>query len=482
MKALPKPVTYVYIFLILFCVYCGESLGAIASSDYWDGGSLNDWRGNTAWTQVSVVTTGGNPVGYLSSTSKPGGNPSNTIGAVNESYRYTGNYTAAGVNQVSFDLKLVSGQVGWVAFRVRYHDARYNGWYYRLRSTPLTITHMSPVLPLGEWVHFDVPINPNWTDAEAKAAGWEQEPTSPSFSETMSDVYTVEIRLYSSNLGNTTLGIDNFVLYADRPGPITTAWPPNFQERLTGLWYDRNKPGNGIAIEMQGQKAFIAWFSFERHNNSGNETAEDNATSWVACSGNVTRLAYVSCPAQKWVGWQWGQAYSEPVVSEQPFRMEAKFNYTSFNDDSNDFINFYMYYLGPLPFKSKHLVRFMRDFSPGDPDSRNLTGWWYDPAYNGMGFFIEARGGTLVLVWYNYGDNGAPRWWTTSGDFPDGAQTYTGVLDGWHNGECFLCSYYKQPWMVPGEAGNITINFIDSSHATVEINGITLNIQRFTIP
>ncbi len=474
MKAIYKYLFFVFILLI---GSNSELFAAIATSDNWDDMRLHGWKGNTAWTQVSVVTSGGNPGGYLSSTSKPTGNPANIIGALTDEDRYTGNYTAAGVNQVSFDLMLVSGQANRVVFRARYHDAHYNGWYYRLTYTgqPLRVS----LLPISSWVHFDVPFNPRWSDAEAKAAGWEQEPSCPSFSETMSDVYTIEVRLYSNDPGNTTLAIDNFVVYAARPGPITKRLPPDFQEHFTGLWFEKSKPGNGVALEIQGRKAFLVWFSFNKDDGYGDET---NATIWVTCSGNVTEDNWLSCRAQKWRGWQWGQAYEEPTISESVCRIDVKFHYGNLvHDDSMDFYVYNKFSLA-LPFTTKNLVSFMENFAHGAPDSRNLTGWWYDPAYNGMGLFIEARGEKMALVWYNYGENGEPRWWTSIGNFPDGAPTYTGVLDGWRNGQCYFCYRYKKPKMIPGEAGDITIDFIDSSHATMNINGTILNIERFTIP
>ncbi len=180
---------------------------AMDTSDNWDDGQLHGWMGNTAWTEVVGEAAGGNPSGYLRSRNSVADNPSRTIGALNREGRYTGDFAAAGVYRVSVDLNLLSGQMNWVLLRLRYHDATFNGWTYRLDTS----------LPVGQWRHYEVSFDPNWTDAQAIAAGWQQESSTPSFQQTLSDVYTTEIRLLyppSNTTAPPQLGIDNFHLYA----------------------------------------------------------------------------------------------------------------------------------------------------------------------------------------------------------------------------------------------------------------------------
>lgn len=172
---------------------------ATPTGDNWDDVQLHGWGVNTAWTQISAVGSGGNPGGYLLSSSDPQGNPSNVIGAANEEDRYSGNYAAAGINHIAVDLNLLSGQSTWVVLRLRYHDATHNGWTYRLAED----------MPSEQWIHYEVNFDPNWLDTEAIAAGWQQEPLTPSFQETMSDVYFLEVRLLTPDVNATTLGIDN---------------------------------------------------------------------------------------------------------------------------------------------------------------------------------------------------------------------------------------------------------------------------------
>ena len=443
-------------FLFFWFAMVSGVQAAVPTSDNWDDGMLHNWKGNTAWTEVSVAGSGGNPGGYLLSTSNAEGNPSQTIGTMTEEDRYTGNYTAAKIGRVAFDLNLLSGRFEWIWLRLRYHDFTYNGWYY-----PLPIKKM----PYGRWLHYEVVFDPNWSDAQAKAAGWMQEQRSASFRDTMSDVYTLEIRLRSQDVNSTKLGIDNFAIFSS--GSNATSTPKGgsseIQDRFTGWWYNRSEEGTGLALEIQGNRLFAAWFVFD----------ENGRTTWYTTGGNMTSDTTYQGEVLRWEGWPWGQPYEKPVWERIGNAIlvlnkadPASVTYTLYSDNVTE---------------SKTLTSFMANFAPGDKDPRNLTGWWYDPNYEGMGFFIDARGGKMAMVWYNYRNDNSARWWTSSGPFSSNASTYTGTLDGWKNGQCFACPY-RSPEQVEGEGGNMSIEFTDPKHATVEVDGTTLHIEKFNIP
>ncbi len=199
-------------------MFLSANVGAATNtSDNWDDGQFHGWQQNTSATVVSVPVTGGNPGGYLLSTSVAGGNPFRTIGAQNLESRYTGDLQAAGAYRVSVDLNLLSGQSTWARLRVRYRDHSHNGWVYQLDGS----------MPVSQWRHYQVDFDPNWTDAQAIAAGWVQESTSASFRDTMADAYNMEIRLLmpAAAVSTTRLGIDNFHLYARGANGNATAVP-----------------------------------------------------------------------------------------------------------------------------------------------------------------------------------------------------------------------------------------------------------------
>lgn len=205
-----------YLLLMITMLLPLTANAAVPTSDGWDNGDLSGWRRNTAWTNVSVVNSGGNVDGYLLSVSDPGGNPSRTIGALSEEDRYAGDFQTPNIKNAAVDLNLLNGSVQHVYLRFRYHDDTYNGWFYEITGT----------LNTNEWSHFSVTFDPSWTDSEAVAAGWAKESNTPTFSETMQDVYTTEIRVLSSaeDINDTRIGIDNFRIGLTEAVPLFDHW------------------------------------------------------------------------------------------------------------------------------------------------------------------------------------------------------------------------------------------------------------------
>ena len=163
------------------------------------------WHPNTTKTNIERRASGGNPDGYIHSSGTVGG--SFDIGALTRLEDATGNFAAKGVNRIRVDVNLVTGNFDGAWLRMRYKDSRHNGWLI-----PLTRDYS-----LGSWRSFSVDIDPSWSNDQARRAGWLTDAdilsgavASPDFSITLSDVYTVEVRL--SGEGFLEAGIDNFAL------------------------------------------------------------------------------------------------------------------------------------------------------------------------------------------------------------------------------------------------------------------------------
>jgi len=231
---------------------------------------------------------------------------------------------------------------------------------------------------------------------------------------------------------------------------------------FSGWWYDASLPGTGVSIEFSDESNwFLAWYVFDQR----------GLTTWYTASGTMTDTNNFSGDLLKWTGWSWGQSYSSPIY-ERIGKIEGniivspekKIALSWELDDGHS--------SGSLS-----LTNFMEDVAGGYPDSRHLTGWWYDPNYNGMGFFIEARGGTMFLAWYNYREDGTARWLTSSGNFPDGAITYNGVMSSWENGQ-IIGGEYRSPIKLSNRE-NVKITFSSATRATLEVDNTVLHLQKF---
>ncbi len=272
---------------------------------------------------------------------------------------------------------------------------------------------------------------------------------------------TYHFRIVVENAGGSVTGDDETFTTQAVSDPMEET-----RERFTGWWYDATQPGTGMAIEIQeNNKLFLAWFVYD----------EEGRTTWYASGGSLANDTTYVGELWKFTGWAWG---SEPYST--PTHETVGSITIIFNKGSNDMVNFTATIGGKMV--SQNFTSFMKDFAPGDKDSRDLTGWWYDPAYDGMGFYLDARGGKMAMVWYNYRDDHTPRWWTSTAPFANGATTYTSVMDGWRNGPCVGCPFTSPPQVVPGEGGSISMTFTDADHITVNVGSTTLHLQRFQLP
>ncbi len=272
---------------------------------------------------------------------------------------------------------------------------------------------------------------------------------------------TYHFRIVAQNSAGSVKGNDATFTTSAQANPMTDT-----RERFTGWWYNSTQQGTGLAVAIQdNNKVFLAWFVYDAQ----------GRTTWYASGGSMANANTYVGELRKWTGWAWGtEPYSMPM-SEVAGSVTLVFN-----KGSNDSISFTATVGGTVV--TNNYTAFMKDFAPGNKDSRNFTGWWYDPNYNGMGFYLDAHGGKMAIVWYNYRDDHSPRWWTSTGAFADGSATYSGALDGWMNGQCVGCTFTAPPQRIPGQGGTVTINFTDADHATMTVGSTTVHLQRFLIP
>lgn len=103
------------------------------------------------------------------------------------------------------------------------------------------------------------------------------------------------------------------------------------------------------------------------------------------------------------------------------------------------------------------------------------NGAWWNPNQMGSGFSIEIRGNTLLMVGFLYEDDGRATWHVSVGPMQN-ATTYQGRLLAFRNGQT-LTGAYQAP-AAPTDAGAVTVQFTDDSHATLTWPGGTIPIER----
>jgi len=194
-------------------VVAASAGAAMVYTQSWDAG-LEGWGRDTNDGAVDHVAAGGNPGGFIRRT---GGEVFNRAGIAFGGPEVQGDYAAAGLNFICVDAALLRGNLNGTEkpsalnFRFRRFGDE-NGWLYPLDAEALG----------EEWVTFSASFDPTWTDLEATANGWVQEPAfSIPWATLMSNVQSVQLRALSDDTSTSAtliMGYDNFKLL---PSPGT---------------------------------------------------------------------------------------------------------------------------------------------------------------------------------------------------------------------------------------------------------------------
>jgi len=166
-----------------------------ATQEGWDSGDLNLWHGLVG-TVVSAPTTGGNPGGYLEAEKD-----SNYLWFANASPPWSGDWVAGEIREILIDINVLGGDgITGPSIQIR-KDAGSNGWWFYYTGV---ITND------GQWHSFSAPISPDWSNAQAIAAGWTPGDGSPpwTFSETLATMGTLSI-LVNNVPASHPVGFDN---------------------------------------------------------------------------------------------------------------------------------------------------------------------------------------------------------------------------------------------------------------------------------
>lgn len=103
------------------------------------------------------------------------------------------------------------------------------------------------------------------------------------------------------------------------------------------------------------------------------------------------------------------------------------------------------------------------------------TGWWWNPAESGRGFFVESHDGVTFLGAYFYDDDGHAKWLVAGGANAD-AYNYTGDLLELSGGQTLYGAFVAPG--PPHAVGQLSVHFVDDTHGTLTWPGGTVAIER----
>lgn len=224
----------------------------------------------------------------------------------------------------------------------------------------------------------------------------------------------------------------------------------------SGWWWNPSESGRGFSIDIQGNSLFMAGYFYDA---SGRST-------WLASGGSMQSTTAYQGALQ---GYRGGQTltgtYKAPTAtSPSPGNISLQFT-----DDTHGTLTWPG---GTIP-----IQRFM--FGSGSSSFQPETGWWWNASESGRGFYIEKQGGMLFMAGYMYDGSGEPVWYS-SGNSMASTMLYQGNWSEYRNGQT-MTGVYKAP-SAPTNAGSLTLQFTDSTAATLTLPGGTQKqLSRFYI-
>lgn len=126
--------------------------------------------------------------------------------------------------------------------------------------------------------------------------------------------------------------------------------------------------------------------------------------------------------------------------------------------------------VGVTDWGNSRVQLFSRPFVP-------QTGWWWNPAESGRGYFLERNAANVIFVAsFLYASTGRATWHAAA--LAEQALGYSGELDRYHGGQT-LEGRYQPPSVEAGAAGPLRLTFADATRGTLTWAGGTIPIQRF---
>ena len=213
----------------------------------------------------------------------------------------------------------------------------------------------------------------------------------------------------------------------DSPGDSTP--PPGTEDsfEVTGWWYNQERDGSGISIEVRNSVMFLAWYTYDEsglpiwHSSAGLTETSSNIWSGALFSWTGEPLGVNAAPL---VAGTVTVTFSSALSGTLAWDLDLE------GSGSISIVKFLPAILG------------ITDLTSAVIDSRDIHGWWYDPSHNGMGFFIEALDNVIFVAWYNYRDDEslAPLWWSMFSDtFTSGATSIEVQMEEREGGWCIGC-------------------------------------------
>jgi mono/diheme cytochrome c family protein len=156
----------------------------------------------------------------------------------------------------------------------------------------------------------------------------------------------------------------------------------------TGLWFNSQRSGHGVDIQLAGDNMFIIWYTYN----------DDNTPTWYLASNTYNENWQADLMSFTWDNET--RTATGTVVGQVNFDFtDAKNAQFSWNINGRESAESFTYFNGL-----------------NQKTNKQFTGTYYDVTDSGWGLSVMTIGQAQVAVVYYYDENGQPRWSLGSGD------------------------------------------------------------------
>ena len=241
------------------------------------------------------------------------------------------------------------------------------------------------------------------------------------------------------------------------PGTVTCKPEPP----QTGWWWNPAEDGRGFSIEVHGNNLFFAAFLYDV---SGRST-------WYVASGPVSLDGTLF--TNRLYGARGGQTLGGAYPGRPTLRDEGAIT-LAFNTASQGTL---VWPGGTVPIQRFSIVP--NGLESANPAGTPESGWWWNEAESGRGFFLEWQAGTLDIAGYMYDEAGESVWYLTVGTMTPGASnSFSGSWWSYGNGQT-LAGAWRPNTRLSTTVAPLAITFSGPDTALMTLpNGRTTAIRR----
>lgn len=233
--------------------------------------------------------------------------------------------------------------------------------------------------------------------------------------------------------------------------------------RQSGWWFVNGQGGRGYSIEIRGNRMFFAGYMYEA----------DGSATWYTSIGTMASADSYSGSLQRYQG---GQSLTGAYTAAQSSGSVGTISLTFTSDTTATLV---------MAGQTLALVRYeftTGGVAAGAAANQPETGWYWNTAEGGRGYFIEAQKDQIFLAAFMYRTDGQPTWYYfgsgTTATAGNGIQIQS-PLSACTGGQTLTDATRSPSCSALSQA--LTLQFTNPFTATMTLpNGRAVSLTRFT--